>query len=143
MLIAPVPVGKENTLFGVENVKRANQDESKEPTLFCLPFQEPLFIGFGCVGLNCISERRFLIENPTNKSVQLNLDKNSTNKGFLLSFGDEKSTSIHILEKSQTFASLEWCPSTHGNVRECLTILLNSAIKLQINAHGISGIGKV
>jgi hypothetical protein len=139
-------VEKENALLpqskNIILINRENEKVETLPSLICGTFQEPLWIGFGCVTVGTKYSRRFQIINPESSEVIISIHNCPSNKGFSIELGDSQST-LRIPGNHTSFGSIHWIPSINMSVREVATLMMNSKIPLQVTIHGFAGSGEV
>jgi hypothetical protein len=127
------------------NTSAASKDVNKttEPTLICGQFQEPLWLGFGCVKINSVASKRFQISNPTPNTIRLAVEKVPSAKGFRITLGNQNLQQITLNPNEFSYGIVEWVPDLDMCVRETITLSLGGKMKLQVTVHGIAGIGEV
>ena len=117
------------------------------PVILCEKYQDPLWIGFGCVRTNDVARKTFRIANPhMSLSMEILIESIPTKIGVSVSFTSQKSESNVAVVPPGNFveAVVTWCPPTHMSIRDVVTLTCNNSIgKLHLTLHGISGKGDV
>ena len=113
------------------------------PSLVTARFQAAMYIEFGSVSVNSITDVKFKLVNPNeSKPVTVSVEKVPADKGFRISFpnGDE---TVEIPSGGVVIGTVHWKPLTDMSVREVATLKLMDKSPLQITLHGIAGTGQV
>lgn len=114
-------------------------------TLICEKFQGAVWVGFGCVDLNCTTSREFKLVNPSSQPVTITIDKCPAKKGFAITLGARGGAGSCVTVNASDSVSgyVNWSPTDNISVRETATLLLDNKHKLQLTLHGIAGMGTV
>lgn len=142
-------------IFDKENVQNAGVDLEKSQdfsitskssvsaSVICEKFQGAVWVGFGCVPLNCTTTREFNIVNPTSQPVTLTVEKCSVKKGFSITFGSSGALTVTVGASETVPGYVHWNPSENLSVRESALLLMDNKHRLQLTLHGIAGMGTV
>ena len=112
-------------------------------TVICEKFQGAVWVGFGCVALNCTTSREFHLVNPSSSTVNITVDKCPEKKGFSITFGTDHATSVSVGPSETLSGQVHWTPSDNMSIREVGVLLMDNKHRLQLTLHGIAGKGTV
>eukprot|EP01041_Mallomonas_annulata_P000646 gene646-1248_t len=113
------------------------------PILVCQKFQEPIWLGFGCVDLNSTIERKFQLSNPfDSKTLKVSIGNVPTLKGFNIYLGNSTDKESTISPLGSVIGTVSWQPTSNLSVRDEAILLVDDKVRLYLNLHGMSGIGE-
>jgi len=118
------------------------------PTLLCAPFQSTLWLGFGCVSLNILTKKIFILKNETTKNSIISVEKwnktSAAKNGFSIILGAENSPHHIVIKPGEAItATVTWLPDIDQTISETILLKLNDKLSLQLSLHGIAGSGDV
>ena len=111
------------------------------PVLVCEKFQEPLWLGFGCIEVDAISRRPFRLANPLNVPAEVSIISIPINMGLVLKIGDAEVQKALIAPYGTINCEVFWKPRSHISMREAISIHCEGVGKIYVNLHGVAGRG--